>query len=185
MEGISKDYDLIIVSDYGHGIITPKIADFISNLDNFVSLNTQVNAANIGTHNIKKYHNINSLVINATELCHEMRQCDRDLEKMASDLKKIIQTEYITVTKGKDGAFLLNNENFLTKCPAIASKVVDKIGSGDALLALLSICLVSGFDEELSLFIASIAAAQSVESVGNSSPVSKASLLKTISHILK
>jgi rfaE bifunctional protein kinase chain/domain/rfaE bifunctional protein nucleotidyltransferase chain/domain len=185
LDAISKEHDLVIVSDYGHGIITPKIANYISELDNFVSLNTQVNAANIGTHNIKKYHNINSLVINATELCHEMRKRDGDLEKMAFDFKEITKIETITVTEGKDGAFLLNNENFLTKCPGFAAKVVDKVGSGDALLALLSICLASGFDEELALFIASIGAAQSVESIGNSAPISKVSLLKTISHFLK
>jgi hypothetical protein len=40
-------------------------------------------------------------------------------------------------------------------------------------------------DEDLSLFISSIAAAQSVETIGNSKPVSKAQLLKTISHLLK
>ena len=40
-------------------------------------------------------------------------------------------------------------------------------------------------DEELALFIASLAAAQSVESIGNSKPVDKLELLKTISHSLK
>ena len=43
----------------------------------------------------------------------------------------------------------------------------------------------SNFDENLSLFIASLAAAQSVETIGNSKPVSKVALLKTISHSLK
>ena len=35
------------------------------------------------------------------------------------------------------------------------------------------------------IFISSIAAAQSVETIGNSSPVNKVKLLKTISHLLK
>ena len=185
LDKLVMEHDLIIVSDYGHGIITPKIASYISKLDKFVSLNAQVNAANIGTHNIRKYNDINCLVINATELCHELRQREGDIEKMAVELKTKTNSEHITVTQGKDGAFLLNGENFLTRCPGFASKVVDKVGSGDALLALLSICLYSDFDEELALFIASIAAAQSVESIGNSIPVSKVALLKTISHFLK
>ena len=185
LEVKSKEYDLVIVSDYGHGIITSKIATYLSELDNFVSLNTQVNAANIGTHNIKKYRNINSLIINATELQYEMRERDGDLEKMAIELKSAINSDFITVTQGKDGAFLFNNQNILSQSPGFASKVVDKVGSGDALLALLSICLATGVDEELSLFIASVGAAQSVESIGNSSPVNKISLLKTISHFMK
>ena len=71
---LSKEHDLVIVSDYGHGIITPKIADYISKTDKFISLNAQVNAANIGTHSIRKYHDINCLIINANELLHEMRE---------------------------------------------------------------------------------------------------------------
>jgi hypothetical protein len=45
--------------------------------------------------------------------------------------------------------------------------------------------MYSKIDDVLSLFIASLAAAQSVESIGNSKPVSKVALLKTISHYLK
>ena len=182
---LSKEHDLVIVSDYGHGIITPKIADYISKTDKFISLNAQVNAANIGTHSIRKYHDINCLIINGNELLHEMRERDGDLEKLALKLKKIIKADYITVTKGRDGAFLFNDKKVPVDCPGFATEVVDKIGSGDALLALLSVCLYSKIDDDLSLFIASLAAAQSVESIGNSKPVNKVTLLKTISHFLK
>ena len=182
---LSKEHDLVIISDYGHGIITPRIAEHISNSDKFVSLNAQVNAANIGTHNIRKYHNVNCLIINESELRHELRQREGDVEEMAITLKEMINSKYIAVTRGKDGAFLLNGNELLVKCPGFAVKVVDKIGSGDALLALLSVCLYCNIDEDLSLFISSIAAAQSVETIGNSVPVSKAKLLKIISHLLK
>jgi hypothetical protein len=52
-------------------------------------------------------------------------------------------------------------------------------------LALLTVCLYANIEDDLSLFIASLAAAQSVESIGNSSHVSKVMLMKTISHFLK
>ena len=180
-----KEHDLVIVSDYGHGIITPKIAKHISKINKFVSLNAQVNAANIGTHNIRKYNDINCLIINATELRHEMRQRDGDIVEMANTLKEMVSAKYITVTQGKKGAMLIKDNEAPVTCPGFAVQVVDKIGSGDALLALLSVCLYSNFDEDLSLFISSIAAAQSVETIGNSKPVSKSKLLKTISHLLK
>jgi rfaE bifunctional protein kinase chain/domain/rfaE bifunctional protein nucleotidyltransferase chain/domain len=182
---LSKEHDVIIISDYGHGVITPKIATHISNSEKFVSLNAQVNAANIGTHNIRKYHDVNCLIINETELRHEMRQRDGDAEKMAIILKDIVKAKYITVTQGKNGAFLINGDITPERCVGFASQVVDKVGSGDALLALLSICLFSKFDEKLSLFIGSLAAAQSVETLGNSASVNKIKLLKTISHLLK
>ena len=182
---LSKEHDLVIISDYGHGVITPKIANHISNSEKFISLNAQVNAANIGTHNIRKYKDINCLVINETELQHEMRQREGDSQKLAATLKELINVNYISVTRGREGAFLINDNNLSVSCPGFATQVVDKIGSGDALLALLSISLYSKFDSDFSLFLASIAAAQSVETLGNSVPVSKVILLKTIAHLLK
>ena len=182
---LSKEHDLVIISDYGHGIITPRIAEHISNSDKFVSLNAQVNAANIGTHNIRKYHDVNCLIINESELCHELRQRNGNVEGMATTLKDIINAKYIAVTQGREGAFLIKNNKNPERSPGFATQIIDKIGSGDALLALLSVCLHSNLDEKLSLFIGSLAAAQSVETVGNSVPVSKRKLLKTISHLLK
>jgi rfaE bifunctional protein kinase chain/domain/rfaE bifunctional protein nucleotidyltransferase chain/domain len=182
---LSKEHDLVIISDYGHGIITPKIANHISKSKKFLSLNAQINAANIGTHSIRKYQDVNCLIINESELRHEMRQRGGDVEKMATTLKEIVNSNYIAVTQGKDGAFLINELDALERSPGFAAQVVDKIGSGDALLALLSVCLYSNLDAKLSLFIGSLAAAQSVEIIGNSLPVSKNKLLKTISHLLK
>ena len=185
IDELAKENDLIIVSDYGHGVITSKIANHISKMDKFVSLNAQVNAANIGTHNIRKYDDIDCLIINANELRHEMRQRDGNIEELAKKLKNSISAKYMSVTKGKDGAFLLSDKKDSINCPAFANQVIDKVGSGDALLSLLSVCLYNGIEEDLSLMIASIAAAQSVESIGNSSPINKINLLKTISHFLK
>ena len=184
-ERLSKDHDLVIISDYGHGIITPKVADHISKSDKFISLNAQVNAANVGTHSIRKYNNINCLIINESELRHDMRQREGNIEKMAIDLKDMIFSKFITVTQGKEGAFLINGDNAPVRSPGFATQVIDKIGSGDALLALLTLCLFSNFEEKLALFIGSLAAAQSVETIGNSYPVSKIKLIKTISHLLK
>ena len=182
---LSKEHDLVIISDYGHGIMTSKVADHVSKSEKFVSLNAQVNAANIGTHNIRKYKDINCLIINETELRHEMRQREGDIHEMAFTLKELVQANYISVTRGRSGVFLLSDKRQPLICPGFASQVIDKIGAGDALLALLSVCLYSKIDDNISIFIASIAAAQSVESIGNSVPVNKVKLLKTISHFLK
>ena len=90
------------------------------------------------------------------------------------------------VTQGSGGATLYSAEDEIYHyCPAFAAKVVDKIGSGDAMLALLSCSMKNGFDPDLSLFVGSLAAAQSVETIGNSTPVSKIQLLKTFSHAIK
>ena len=90
------------------------------------------------------------------------------------------------VTQGRSGATLYDSKkNKYHYCPAFAAKVVDKIGAGDAMLALISCSLKSGFGADLSLFMGSLSAAQSVETIGNSIPVNKIQLLKTFSHAIK
>ena len=55
----------------------------------------------------------------------------------------------------------------------LINKVIDKIGSGDAMLAVIALCLKSGINRELALLIASLAAAQSVENIGNKESINK------------
>jgi sugar/nucleoside kinase (ribokinase family) len=102
------------------------------------------------------------------------------------ELANTLQVQYLVVTQGSGGATLyVAEKNQYHYCPAFASRVVDKIGAGDAMLALLSCALKSGFSPNLALFMGSLAAAQSVETIGNSTPVSKVQLLKTFSHAIK
>ena len=101
-------------------------------------------------------------------------------------LAKNLQTQNVVVTRGTDGAILFNKKkNVFIECPAFASKIVDKVGAGDAMLALLSATLRAGYDEKFSLLIGSLAAAHTVESIGTGNSVNKETILRTIQHILK
>jgi len=179
-------HDLVIVSDYGHGFIGGETAKLISKQLVYTSLNAQINAANIGYHTMDNYRDIDCAIINETELRHELRDRESKLVDLMKELSKRLRSTNLVVTRGKSGAILFNSEKKeLHFCPAFASKIVDKIGAGDAMLTLLSCSLKSGFDADLSLFMGSLAAAQSVETIGNSTPVSKVQLLRTFSHAIK
>jgi len=186
LNDLLPQHDLVIVSDYGHGFISNKTAKLISKNAIFTSLNAQVNAANIGFHTMNNYQGIDCAIINETELRHELRDRERNINELMKQLAKSLKTKNLVVTQGTSGATLFDSEkNKFHQCPAYAIKVVDKIGAGDAMLALLSCCLRIGFDADLSLFIGSLAAAQSVETIGNSIPVNKVQLLKSFSHAIK
>jgi sugar/nucleoside kinase (ribokinase family) len=68
---------------------------------------------------------------------------------------------------------------------AYSKTAVDKIGAGDAMLSVGALCLKSGFSRELTLLIASLAAAQSVTTIGNKETLNKTKILKTLENILK
>ena len=53
------------------------------------------------------------------------------------------------------------------------------------MMSILSLCLKNNFDENFSLLMSSLAAAQSVETIGNKFPIDKNKILKSIQHLLK
>ena len=186
IDDLIPEHDLVIVSDYGHGFISRETANHISKQSIFTSLNAQINAANIGYHTIDNYRSIDRVIINETELRHEMRDRETDVEELMKQLTKKLRAKKLVVTQGYNGAKLYTSENDkYYHCPAFANKVVDKIGAGDAMLALISCSLKSDFDADMSLFMGSLAAAQSVETIGNSKSVNKVQLLKTFIHAVK
>ena len=56
-------FDLVIVLDYGHGMITPKIAKIICQKSKFLCLNAQVNASNVSYHSLIIIKSVNVLLL--------------------------------------------------------------------------------------------------------------------------
>ena len=181
-----RQYDLVIISDYGHGFISNDNAKIICRNSKYLALNAQVNAANIGYHSMRKYNNIDCVIINETELRHELRSKSEGIESLMKELSFSRKIVTLIVTRGKNGSILYNRkENKFNYSEAFASNQVDKIGAGDAMLALSALCLKAKLDKNLSLLLGSLAAAQSVETTGNKQSVNKAKILKHIENITK
>lgn len=181
-----KKNDLVIVSDYGHGLISKKSAKIICKYSNFLALNAQVNASNIGYHTIRNYNNFDTLIINEKEIRHEMRDKISKLEFLMTKLSKEKIINNLIVTLGGKGSVLYNRKkNKYFYIDAYANKIVDKIGAGDTMLSLIGPCLKSKIDSDTSLLISSLAAAQSVETIGNKNSLNKIKILKTLENILK
>ena len=178
--------DLVIVSDYGHGLISEKSAKIICKKSKFLALNAQVNAANIGYHTIRNYNNFDTLIINEKEIRHEMRDKINSVRTLMKNLSKEKNIKNLIVTRGGKGSILLNKQkNKFFYADAYATNIVDKIGAGDTMLSLIGPCLKSKIDFDTSLLISSLAAAQSVENYGNKTSIKKLDILKTLENILK
>ena len=186
LKKIIPNYDLIIVSDYGHGFISKKSANLICKLSKYLALNAQVNAANIGYHSMRNYKNIDCVIINEKEIKHEMRDNNEQVEVLMKKLSLQQNIKNLIVTQGTSGSVMYSKKdkkfNF---CEAYAKTVVDKIGAGDAMLSIIALCLKCRFDRDLALLTGSLAAAQSVETIGNKEAVNKIKILKALEHIFK
>ena len=181
-----KEHDVVIVSDYGHGLITKKLAKLLCKNSKFLALNAQANASNTGYHSIQKYKGVDCVVINETELRQELRDKNEKLDILTKKLTKMIGINNLVITMGSNGAILYSSKDKkYFYCPAFASKVVDKIGAGDSMLSIMSILIKSKFKNIISIFLGSLAGAISVEEMSNKVPIKKIKLLKYFNHILR
>jgi rfaE bifunctional protein kinase chain/domain/rfaE bifunctional protein nucleotidyltransferase chain/domain len=177
--------DMTLVCDYGHNFISKKIATEIIKKNRYTFLNAQVNASNKGFHNMNKYSSLNSIVINENELRQELRDSSSDIKILAKILIKKKKIQNLIVTRGSDGAILINNKYKVFSCPGFALKIIDKVGAGDAMLSLVSLGLKLKLDPQLILFIGSLAAAMSVENIGNKEHLTYHKLDRTLEYMLK
>ena len=135
---------------------------------------------------MRNYKNINCVIINETEIRHEMRNKNDKIESLIKVLSLKQNIENLIVTRGSQGSILYNKKNKkFNFCGAYAKTAVDKIGAGDAMLSIIALCLKCGFDRDLALVTASLAAAQSVETIGNKESINKTQILKSLENILK
>ncbi len=180
-----KKIDMLLICDYGHNFISKNIANEIMKTKKMISLNAQINSANIGYHSINKYNGINSLIINENELRQELRDDKSRLESLAKKIMLEKKIQNIIVTRGRLGAILVNEKFKFFKCPAFAKRIVDKVGAGDSMLAVASMGLKLKIDPELILFMSSLAASISVESIGNKESVTVEKIDRIIEYIFK
>ena len=181
----NKNSNLTILSDYGHGMISQKFRKYLINRSNFIAVNVQVNAANIGYHTLSNYHSINFMIINEIEIRHEMRSKDKKIEHLIKELSTKQNIEFLVVTRGVSGSILYHKKkNKFYYIEAFSKTAIDKVGAGDAMLSVMALCLYNKIDLELTLLISSLAASQSVNTIGNKKSINKSMLLKELEHIL-
>ncbi len=181
-----KKNDLVIVSDYGHGFISNKIAKLISSKSKFLFINSQINSNNSGQHTLEKFKNANCVLINETEMRHELRDRVSSTKNLITSLSKKLKSKSIIVTRGNEGAVFYESrkKTFIT-CPAFATNISDKVGAGDAMLSVFSIFLFFLKNPEVPLFFGSLAAANSLKDFGNDRIINPKNLYKFLEHLYK
>ena len=182
---LSKKTNLSIVSDYGHGFLSKSFIKKIIKNSKFVAANVQINAANIGFHTLINYQNIDFLIINESEIRHEMRSRNEDLKILIRKLAKSQKIKYLVVTRGVFGSiFFEKKTNSFFYTDAFEKAAKDKVGAGDTMLSISALCLAQKVDFDLTMLISSLCAAQNVKVFANESPIDKKKLLKELKHIL-
>ena len=132
------------------------------------------------------HKNINFVNLVVNEILDREKHQKELSQKIIKDFSKKHNINKLVVSRGNQGAILFDkNKNKFYYSDAYANDIKDKVGAGDAMLSLISLCFASKLSNELSLFSGSLAAAQSVETIGNKESINKNKVLKFIEHSLK
>ena len=178
-------YDLVIVIDFGHGMLGDRARRLIREQARFLAVNAQCNAGNLGHHALSKYPGVDYMTATENEIRIEARERHGDIRLLARDVQGTLGCRRLAVTRGRHGC--LCSERFAEpiEIPAVAGKVVDRIGAGDAFLSVSALLAVQNAPLEVVGFVGNAAGALAVASVANRDPIDRVALTRQIESLLK
>jgi len=178
------EYDAVLAADYGHGLLTPDVVSLLTEKAPFLSVNVQTNPANYGFNVISKYPWARFVSIQENELRLEHRDPTGDIKGMMDASAERMSAKQFLVTRGSNGCVVRDRDGF-NEAPAFSVKVVDRIGAGDAVLALTTLCALRGVPSDVMAFMASVVGAEACAIMGNSRSVDAEGLVRHLVSLLK
>lgn len=184
LKSLVKKHDLVVVNDFGHGLMTERMRRAASSCGKFLALNTQSNSANHGYNPVTHYRRADFVSLDKLELHVAARRKYGPLSPMIREIQKRLKAGTFLVSLGSEGT-LISSGGKRCETPALAIRVLDRVGAGDALFAAASPCAYRGMPAELLGFIGNCVGALAVEIVCNREPIDSVRLFKFIETVLK
>ncbi|MBN8555169.1 MAG: adenylyltransferase/cytidyltransferase family protein [Deltaproteobacteria bacterium] len=174
--------DGIIWADFGHGLLNRTTWDFVRKNAKYLSCNVQTNSTNFGFNLVSKYHGADLVCIDELEARLVLGDRQTPIDRLWNLLSPLLGCKELAVTRGQDGIGFWS-ESERSEVPALQSNVIDPVGAGDAVLAMLTLCKVAKAPPAVTSLLSTAAGGLACAIVGNREPVRKDKLLKYISGI--
>ena len=171
--------DLVVVMDFGHGIMEERIRELVQRRANFLVVNCQTNSANHGFNVInRRYTRADAFTLDQTEIHLAAGSRDLDYGDALTSLADTFQSRYAWLTRGATETLGRNCRHETCACVPFECSPVDTVGAGDAFCAVASLAAVSGAPLPVATFMGQLAGAQAVKIIGNTEPINKGRFLK-------
>jgi len=177
--------DVVIVSDFGHGLMTPLLVKTLCDKAPFLAVNTQANAGNRGFNTITRYPRLDYACIAEHEIRLEVRDAQGEIRPIVERTRDRLKAKAMVVTRGQRGCVVSTSGGEYVGVPAFAGKVVDRVGAGDAFLSVTSLAAVQSVPCEVLAFLGNVVGAHAVAQVGNEKPIDALQLKKHITSLIK
>ena len=173
-------YDVVLAADFGHGTCADAVRELVQNKAAFLAVNCQTNSNNHGFNIIdRRWRRANAFSLDRTELALAVGRQKFDITAELERLKSGLGAEYAWITRGEVETIGLKTAAAPCRCVPLEVNVIDTIGAGDAFYALASLAAASAVPLPMATFIAQLAGAQAVLTVGNREAVLKERLLRS------
>lgn len=174
--------DIVLVADFGHGMLTPRI---FLNLQTraicqsaFLAVNVQTNSANFGFNPATKYYAADYTTLDENEIRLAMGSKYGNIEELLNSFRYKISCPSVLLTLGREGNIFFDEKRVYPvsktfPVPAFSDNhVIDTLGAGDAVFAITSLFAAAcPDDKEIIPFIGSCVGSLAVEILGNSCSV--------------
>jgi rfaE bifunctional protein nucleotidyltransferase chain/domain len=182
---VASNADVVVVTDFGHGLLAESSVRALSAAASFMAVNTQSNSANMGFNLITKYPKADFVCIDAPEARLAVSDRISSVGDIAHRIVDQIDCPRIIITHGKHGCLTHERGQTVHSIPAVARRVIDTVGAGDAFLAVTAPLVAAGGALDRIGFIGNVVGALKVEIVGHRSSIDKPSLIKGITSLLR
>jgi D-beta-D-heptose 7-phosphate kinase/D-beta-D-heptose 1-phosphate adenosyltransferase len=196
---ISKNvaaYDAVIISDYGKGLITPELVNFVraQALSHKKIITVDPKVEHFGyyrnvtaiTPNLKEAENaIRNIKITSTSerqlaIHSDKLEDDQDINKAGAELLRYLELDALLITLGERGMRLFEEGKRPVFIETRAQEVFDVTGAGDAVISAFTLSLTAGATKLQASEIANFAGGVVVGKMG-AVAVTKEELLNVIS----
>lgn len=182
---VASQADVTIVTDFEHGLLAPSSIDALIKSARFLAVNTQSNSANWGYNLITKYPRADYVCIDDPEARLAARDRISKIGDVAHAIEKQIDCAKTIITHGRYGCVTLERGDVVHTIPALAGRVIDTMGAGDAFFSITAPLVAAGGQLKQVGFIGNVVGALKVEIVGHRKTIEKPALIKAITALLK
>lgn len=163
---VLNQYDILIISDYGKGLISESLCQFLIGQAHENRLRVIIDPKG---KNWNKYTGAGLITPNVKELSdiagYSVDNEDAAIEKAAREVIERYRLTSLLVTRSERGMSLVTPEKSI-HLPTHSEEVFDVSGAGDTVVATLSICLANGMEIPEAMQIANVAAGIVVKKIG-------------------
>lgn len=174
-----KQCDVVLLADFGHGLMQKKLRELVQEAAPFLVLNCQTNSNNHGFNIItRQYQRADAFSLDNQEIMLSCGLKDFDAELELASISRRFGSSYAWLTRGSVMTLGLAQDYEPSYIPPLVTDVTDTVGAGDAFFSVAGLAAVRRLPLDVATFLGQLAGAQAVNIVGNERPISKAALLK-------